>query len=300
MQAKHVLCGILMLVIAAALSACGSKEKKSGQALARVNGEEITTLQLNDELSRARVQSSQQEAATKQLLESLIDQQLILAEAMRNKVDRTPAVIQAIERAKKQIITQSYLQGVTAKIAKPSKTEVNEYYQQHPELFTQRKELLMRSLVIASNDMSDELKSAMDAAKSLEEVAAWLTKRNIQYMKARGSRNSASLPQDMSLKLQSSPKGTLFIVNEGGKSMLVSLDDIKDSPVAIKDAEPQIERYLAEKKVKEMIEAEIAHLRSQAKIEYLNASAPAAATAAANKDKPKAESAPAGAAGGGS
>ena len=97
---RRVFCGVLVLVATVSLSACGNKDKKAGQALVKVNGEEITVLQINDELKRAGVQAAQQEAATKQLLETLVDRQLILEEAARNKIDRTPDVMQAIERAK--------------------------------------------------------------------------------------------------------------------------------------------------------------------------------------------------------
>jgi peptidyl-prolyl cis-trans isomerase C len=71
-------------------------------------------------------------------------------------------------------------------------------------------------------------------------------------------------------------KGQLFIVNEGENSMINSIADIKDSPVTAKNAAPQIEQYLLNKKTKEVADAEITHLRSMAKIEYLNASAPIA------------------------
>ena len=65
-SSRRVLCGILVLITAASLSACGNKDKKAGQALVKVNGEEITLLQLNDELGRAGVPAGQQEAASKQ------------------------------------------------------------------------------------------------------------------------------------------------------------------------------------------------------------------------------------------
>jgi len=159
---------MLVLVTAIGLSACGSKEKKAGQALVRVNGEEITVLQINDELSRAGVQPGQQEAATKQLIESMIDRQLILAEAMRNKIDRTPDVIKAIERTKAQIIAQAYLQSITSKISKPSKVEIDDYFQKHPEYFSQRKQLDIKQLVIATKDFNDKLKLVVDSAKSLD------------------------------------------------------------------------------------------------------------------------------------
>ena len=52
---KRVFCIILTLAAASGLSACGSNDKKGGQSLVRVNGEEITMLQVNDELKRSGV-----------------------------------------------------------------------------------------------------------------------------------------------------------------------------------------------------------------------------------------------------
>lgn len=274
---RSVLCGTLVLVTAVGLPGCGSKEKKAGQALVRVNGEEITVLQINDELNRAGVKAEQQEAATKQLLESLIDRQLIVEEAMRNKTDRTPEVVQAIERAKAQIITQAYLGSITSKIDKPSVAEIDDYFQKHPEYFSKRKQFDMQQLVIATKDFSNEFKLAIDTANSLDEVAAWLDKHNVRYARGQLSRSTSDLPEQMVAKLQELKKGELFVVNEGENSMLNAITDIKDSPVTAMNAARQIEQYLINKKTKEMAEAEIKHLRSSAKIEYLNASAPTAA-----------------------
>lgn len=275
--------GILALAVVVGLAACGGKdqEKKAGQALVKVNGEEITTLQLNDELSRANVQPGQQEAAAKQLLESLIDRQLILVEAARNKMDRTPDVMKAIERAKAQIIAQTYVQSITSKLAKPSKVEIDDYFQKHPEFFSQRKQFDMKQLVISSNDFSDNFKRALDSAKSLDEVAAWLEKNGVRYARGQLSRSSTDMPPEMSAKLLAMPKTQLFIVREGGNSLINAIVDIRDAPITAKDAAPQIEKYLINKKIKEAMDAEIAHLRSTAKIDYLGASAPVAAPAAA-------------------
>ena len=117
--------GALVLLVALGLSACGGdKKKEASQSLVRVNGEEITFLQLNEELSRTPPQPNQaaQDAARKQVLEALIDRQLLQNEAMTNKLDRDPKVMQAIERAKAQIIAQAYLQTRMAKATKPTKS----------------------------------------------------------------------------------------------------------------------------------------------------------------------------------
>jgi peptidyl-prolyl cis-trans isomerase C len=274
---RKLLCTALIGVVAAGLVACGSKENKAGQSLARVDGEEITVLQINDELQRANVQHAQQEAASKQILDSLIDRQLIVAEAIRNKIDRTPDVMQAIGRAKSQIIAQAYMRGITARVAKPGKLEIDEYFNQHPEFFAKRKQFDMAHVVIASSDFNDELKSALQPAKSMDEVVAWLDMHKVQYKRGRLLRTTADLPAEMSAKLVELQKGNLFVVNEGDKTMLITLLAVKDVPVTAKDAAPQIEQYLINKKTREMAETEIAHLRSLAKIEYLNASAPVAA-----------------------
>jgi peptidyl-prolyl cis-trans isomerase C len=287
-SSRRVLCCVLMLVAAAGLSACGSKDKKAGQSLVRVNGEEITILQINDELKRAGVQAGQQEAASKQLLESLIDRQLILAEAMRNKIDRTPEVMQAIERAKAQIISQAYLQSITSKVDKPSKAEIDDYFQKHPEFFTKRKEFVLKQLVIANKNFSDELRLFIGSAKSLDEVAAWMGRHDMQYARGQATRSTADVPQQAVAKLLELPNGQLFLVNEGDNRVLNVLTAINDSPVTAMNAAPQIEQFLINKMRKDSAELEIAHLRSLAKIEYLNASAPDAvqAPATATDTKP--------------
>lgn len=289
MSGRQVLGGILVLLLVAALSACGNKERKAGQSLARVNGEDITFLQINDELNRAGIQPGQEEAARKQLLESLIDRQLILAEAMNNKIDRTPDVMQAIERSKAQIIAQAYLHNITARIVPPSKAEINEYFESHPEFFSKRKEFDLQQLIIADKNFSAELKAIIDSAKSLDEVAAWMDKHDVPYSRAKTTRTTVDVPSDIAGKLMVMPKGQLFLVEQSGNKILNALADIKDSSITALNAAPQIEQFLINKKNKDAVDVEIAHLRSLAKIEYFNASAPVAIQAPTTTPAPKAE-----------
>ncbi|WP_227470703.1 EpsD family peptidyl-prolyl cis-trans isomerase [Massilia sp. YMA4] len=296
---RRVLSAGLLVLAAAAMSACGEKaEKKPGQALASVNGEEITVLQLNEELSRVNPQMAQQEAARKQLLEALIDRQLLQSEAAKEKIDRDPKVVQAIERAKATIVAQAYLQKRIGTVARPTKAEVEAYYNQNPQFFSNRKQFDMRELVLATADVNDEVKRAIDASKSLEEVAAWLDQHKVKYGRAQLSRSTTELPPELSARLQAMPKGQLFIIREGARSMLISITDIKDAPVSLEQASAQIEQFLFNKKNKEAAEAAVKQLRSTAKIEYMNqpaggtAAAPAAAAAGAPAAGAPAASAP--------
>jgi EpsD family peptidyl-prolyl cis-trans isomerase len=284
----------LVVLTAAALSACGNKaEKKPGQALASVNGEEITVLQLNDELSRSNAPAANQEATRKQVLEALIDRQLLQGEAAKEKIDRDPKVVQAIERAKSLIVAQAYMQKRVGTLAKPSRPEVEAYYSQNPQFFTNRKQFDMRELVVATRDVTDDTKAAMDSSKSLEDVATWLDQHKIKYARAQITRTSSDIPPELSAKLLAMPKGQMFIIREGERSMLISIADVRPAPVTLDVATPQIEQYLFAKKNKEAAESEIKRLRATAKIAYMNQPAGSAASAAATAATAPASVAPA-------
>ncbi|QBE67104.1 peptidyl-prolyl cis-trans isomerase, EpsD family [Pseudoduganella lutea] len=266
-----------MVLAAASLAACGDKaEKKPGQAMVNVNGQEITVLQLNEELSRANVPAAQQETARKRVLEALIDRQLLEAEALKEKLDRDPKVMQTIERAKSTIVAQAYLQKRIGTPTRPSKTEVEQYFNQNPQFFANRKLFDMRQLVLPTSALTDELKGVIDSSKSMDVVAAWLDEHKVKYGRGQLARSSQELPPELTSKLSTMPKGQLFIIREGERSLLMTVNDIKDAPVSIEQATPQIEQFLVNKKNKEAAEAEVKRLRATAKIEYLNkADAPA-------------------------
>lgn len=261
-------CAGMMVVLVAA---CGNKvEQKPGQALASVNGEEITVMQLNDELARANAPAARQEAVRKQMLESLIDRQLLIAEAAKENVDRDPRVVQAIERSRALILAQAYMQKRIGTPAKPSTEEVEAYYSQNPQFFAQRKHFEMREIILPTRDVTDELKAVMDKTRSLDDVAAWLDARKVKYQKAQLNRSGSELPPELSAKLMALSKDQLFIVREGERSMLVTITDIRPAPVELEAARPQIEQYLVAKKGKEVAEQEVKRLRASAKIAYIN------------------------------
>lgn len=281
-QQRILTAGVILLTVAGLAACGGDKQKKVGQALASVNGEEITALQLNEELQRAGVPAAQQEAASKQLLEALIDRQVVENVALKEKIDRDPKVMQAVERAKALIISQAYMQKKLSGMAPPSKAEVEDYFNKHPELFSNRKQFDMRQLLIASKDMNDALKQVIDKSKSLDEVAAWMESNKIGFARAQVSRTTTDLAPELVAKLQSMPKGQLFIINEGERAMLMTIVDIKDVPVKLAAAAPQIEQYLVNTRAKDAAKQEMDRLRAAAKIEYLNQPAATAASGAAS------------------
>ena len=262
--------GALALMLAAGLAACGKGEQKSGQALVKVGSEEITALQLNEELARSGVPGAQQQQARPQILASLVDRQLLINEAVKDKTDRDPKVVQAIERAKSLILAQAYLQKKVGTPAKPTKDEIQDYFDKHPALFSQRKTIDMRQLVLPTADLTDALKKDIDDAKSLDDVAALLDRKSVKYARNQISRSYADLAPALGDKLLSLPKGQLFIIREGERSTVVTITDVRDTPVDLAASTQQIEQYLMNTRGKEAAAAELARLRAATKIEYVN------------------------------
>lgn len=303
---KRSLVASMVVLAALGMSACGNKEKKAGQSVVVVNGEEITQHQINDELQR--VPPAQHAAASKQLMEQLIDRQVLLDAAVKDKLDRSATVMQAVERAKVTIIAQSYMQKKLSALPKPTKSEIEEYYTKNPVFFGERKVFDMKQLQMAAKDVTDDVKKMLDTAKNLDEVAAFLTEKKVVFGRGQVSRSSSDLPPQMTEKLVSMPREQLFMVNEGGSSTLLQVVEIKPAAVTLAVASPQIEQFLINKKNKEFADGEIKRLRAAAKIEYLpgapkdvakpaasaaaSAAAPAAASPAAAPAAASASSAP--------
>lgn len=270
---RSAVCAALVLASVALVGCNRDKpvpETKPGQALASVNGEEITVLQLNEEIQRAGVPAAQQQTASKQLLQALIDRELLENEAAKEKVDRDPKVMQAIERARSLIIAQAYMQKRVGDVGRPTEAEIEDYYNKHPQFFANRRQFAMNQLIFPASGVTQELRAAADKARSLEEVAAYLDTRQIAYGRAQVTRSTADLKPELAAKLLSLPKGQLFLVQEGQRALLTSIDEVRDAPVSLAIAAPQIAQYLANRKNKELAQAEIQRLRATARIEYLN------------------------------
>jgi peptidyl-prolyl cis-trans isomerase C len=265
-----------ILILLGAVSACNdqSQEKNTSKVLVQVNGDDITARQLEAELwSAGGAAPVQQPAMRKQALEALIDRQVLLDEALRNKIDRDPKVIEIIERLKTQAIVQAYLESKSSNLARASKAEIDAYYNAHPESFGHRKVLDITQLTVAAKDFGGSLKAVMDRAGSLDQVAIWLREHHVNYEKTQRSYTSAEVPVEMLGSLQHLGSKRLFVMQDkdGGQDQLCALNDVRGSPVTRDAATAQIERYLLNKKMQDVAAAEIARLRASAKLVYVEA-----------------------------
>jgi EpsD family peptidyl-prolyl cis-trans isomerase len=266
------------LIAVLALSGCGGKDdgKKNTQVLARVNGEEITVHQVNNVLARMGVNSKEQaDQATRQVVDRLVNQELLLQQAKKDKVDREPGVVQAIEASKRDILSQAYMEKRLAQSAKPSAAEVEKFYGEHPELFEHRRVYQMQELAVeVPRAAQPELREKLKGMGNIKQIADWLSANGYKFAANAGVKPAESLPMPLLPQLQKMKAGDTAILTGGENVMQVlGVGAVQEQPLPRDKALPFIERHLANQRGAEKTREILDGLRKAAEIEYLGAAA---------------------------
>lgn len=273
MYKKTAFAGLLLIALLPVLVACGKKDnapEAETQVVAKVNGDEITVHQLNYELStlgQAVGQNLQSNA--RQVGEQLVNQQLLMQKAVETKLDRDPQIMQALERARRQVLAQAYLDKTVGAPAAPGKEEVIAYYNEHPELFSKRRIYQIREVVMDKSIPFAEIQSKLASVKSAQEVADWLEAKKVQAKIANIVRPAEQLPFQMLSKLAQMQNGQIAAIETPANNVLLFLAASQEQPMTQEQAVPVIERFLVNKKRKDQAEAEVKRLRESAKIEWI-------------------------------
>lgn len=282
---------VALAVAAAVLGGCGKKDeakKTASQVAARVNSDEITVHQINHVLSRTpNVSPELADRVKTEILTRLIDQQLARQQAIERKLDRSPAVQQALEAARSEILARAYTEQIAAVQSRPTAEETKRYYAEHPELFAQRRVYVLEEMNFVSDPpVGAELRERAKS-RSMPEIAEWLKSKEIRYSANRGVRAAEQLPLEVLPKLQSAKNGDIVVVENGASHHVIRVVASKLEPVDETAATPRIQQYLTNRRAREAIDKELKQLKAGANIEYLGEFAGDAAAAQA---KAKAQS----------
>lgn len=286
MKYHHRICLILLFIASTLMAGCGKKqeEKTATQVAAKVNSTEITISQINNILARTpNIPPEAVVKAKREILDKLIDQELAKEQSIDQKLDRSPAVMQAIEGAKTEILARAYLERVAAQQTKPTPEEVKKYYTDHPELFAQRRVFNIEEIDVAPKEgVTTALAAEVDKARSMQEIVDWLKARDVKFAANRGVRAAEQIPLEILPKLQTMKDGeTRVFETPGGAQQVIRVAASKAAPVDEATAAPRIQQFLFNRRSSEVIAKQMKEVKAGAKIEYLGEFASEAAAAAA-------------------
>jgi len=274
---------VALLAVCAVLAGCGDRQERASQTAAKVNKDEITVHQINFALQQQRVRPEQSEAAARQVLERLIDQQLALQKADDLKLDRDPRVVQQLEAARREILARAYFDKIGEGAAKPTPEEIRSYFEAKPALFRERRVYNLQEILIDAPAeqvaaLRQRLAQSADVAAFVESLKA----EGIRYTGNQVVRGAEQLPLAAVDRIAAMKDGEAMVTpTPAGLQVLVVVGS-RPQPVSEEQARPAIEQFMLNDRRRQIVEADLKTLRETAAIEYVGrfagaASAPAAA-----------------------
>ena len=277
------------LAVAVLLAGCGPrKDQARGEVAARVGGDEVTVEQIQLLLQQQRpLRPEQAEAASRQILERLIDQQLAVQKAEDLQLDREPRVVQQLEAARREVLARAYVEKIGEAVVRPTPEEIKAYYDDKPALFGDRRIYSIQELAIeARPDQVPALRESLAASKSIGEFVEYLKANDYRFAGNQAVRAAEQLPLNSLEAFSRMKDGQAALVPSAGGVQVVVLAGSRSQPVSEEQARPAIEQYLLGERRRKRVEEDMKALRAAADIEYLGrfaapaASAPAVAASA--------------------
>jgi EpsD family peptidyl-prolyl cis-trans isomerase len=223
---------------------------------------------LNDAIQATGAETATPEA-TRQAVASLIDEELLVQDALRGKLDRDPSIVQALEHARRQVLARAYAERAIYPKTAISVMEVEKYYRNNPALFENRK--LYRGMVftLQSADVSEALDRDLESAHSADAVRGVLEKHEIRFETQLLDSAAENLPLDKVAQFAQANVGDLLSGRQpNGGSVLISLTSIDPRPLSFERAKPMIENYLLATRNSRTLKEHLKDERAAARISY--------------------------------
>ena len=287
-----------IVISALVLGACGDRppEKKAAtQVAAKVNSGEISVHQINYVLQRTpNIPAAKADAAKRQVLEGLSDQELAVQQALDAKLERTPNVMQALESARREILARAFIEQKTAQGSKPTAEEVRKFYTEHPELFTNRKIYRLEEIAFAASpEIIAGVKEQLGRGRPVAEVVTGLKAKGVEVAGGVSVKAAEQLSLELLPRMAQAKDGQVQLIEGQGRAAIITVLASKTEPLDETKAQPVIENFIVNKQKTDTAREAMKQLRDKAKIEYVGEFAGTApAVAAAPAAAPKAPATP--------
>ncbi len=258
----------------------GCDKKVGGQVVAVVNGQEITRQELNAELGNANLPAgADRDRVMNQVLQQVIDRKLLIAKAKEQGLDKSPAYLAQVQRAQDAALVQMLAGNLAKSIKVPDSAATESFIASTPTLFGERKRYQLDQIVFtAGNDPA--LATKLKPAKTMAEVEAVLKAAGIEYQRAKGQLDTATVPPPIAARIAALPPGEPFLVPQNGRVIASVISSTEAAPVSGAQAQPVAVELLRRQAVDQALRKQVEQARAAAKIEYqpgFSAPKPAAA-----------------------
>jgi len=253
------------------VTGCSAKHKPATQVVAKVNGDEISIHQLNNALTQLPPAPPEEVAKMRRgVLDNLVNQQLAVQGAIEQKLDRSTEVMMLIDASKREILTRAYLKNLVAGLPKPSTEEAQKFYDEHPQLFSQRRIYSLQEISLPSPHPPLAELQQMANGKSMAAIEEELKSRNIVYATNSGTRAAEQIALPLLTDLANLKDGQTSVTETPQMATILHVVASQLNPVKEDVALQSIPQFLMNEQAKIVINDKMEQLRKKSKIEYLN------------------------------
>jgi EpsD family peptidyl-prolyl cis-trans isomerase len=292
---------VLILVAAAASLSLGGCDKvkhllggkPSGQVVATVDGQEITTLELKAEMGGFAARDAKvQKAAEQQALQQIILRRLAAEEAKKQKLDKTPDYTIQVKRGEETLLAQAYERKLLQGLPPPTQREAENFVADHPDQFANRRILALDEIAAPMSRLDPK---KYDPLKTLDEIKHQLDTDNVPYQEASGQLDTLTTPPATVAALGRLPPNAAFVLSQrGGVVVFARKAGEKVEPFKGDLATNYAMRVLGQQKQGDVLRGKLEALRkaSESKIVYSPGFKPPAQPAGPGATPPAGAAAP--------
>ena len=256
-----------------ALAGCSAGGSDASQVAAVVNGDEITVHQIDHVLRSSRgVSEANVEGVRKEILNRLVQQQVLVQAALKEKLDRDPQIMQNLEAARRDVLARSYLERRARAVSLPGDSTLRDFYDGHPELFRDRKIFRVNEFTLerVPQERLASLMPALEKATSLRDAVSAVTAAGGEVaIVSNVVRPSERLGVEVRSDAARARVGELIQFEaQGGAWTVAEVRAVSEAPLTLEQARPIIEQILNTRARREQLEAESRTALETATVEF--------------------------------
>lgn len=279
MKAKTLM---LTAAIAASMTLGGCSQikklvggKPAGQVVATVNGDEITALELQQEMQGFTSRDPKiMKLAQQQALQQIIMRQLLVQRAKAEKLDKTADYTLQVRRGEQALLAQAYQRKMAATVAVPSRQDAEAFITANPARFADRKIYVVDQVIAGPNKIPPENFKPLN---TLEDVKALFSQESVPYQENVVSFDTLTADPRLVGQVNKLPSGEVFVVPQRGALIFNRVSNVKSVPFGGDAAISYAINVLRNQKAQETVRTRMELIRKEAesKIVYNAAYKPA-------------------------
>lgn len=166
------------------VAACGNKDEPAkaptGQVVARINGTDITQLEVNAELAGAQIPPNiTRREAEQAALQNIVMRRMMMNAAKERKLDQSPQFKLQERRMGEQLLVQALARDIASKVPETTREEADKFIAENPAMFEQRTVYQVDQIQFPRPQNLASL--PLGEAKTMEAVEAVLKEAGIEF-----------------------------------------------------------------------------------------------------------------------